>query len=178
MSSSDKFLTLLEFLQSLLSYSYLVCPRVKFMPSTATRFQLAREKISRFIVYRLISSTTLPQTRWLSRGLNTRPSDFQSDAITLRCQVMLPYRKEGAKRLITLVTGSAHRSIRLRSKKSSYDRLVMTTKVIQRGVSSWGARTHDHWLKRPALCRGRLSAVARFFHYIPRGRGTRTNSGD
>jgi hypothetical protein len=133
------------------------------MPSTATRFDLAREKLSRFIVYRLIYSTTLPQTRWLSRGLNTRPLDLQSDAITLRCQVMLPYRKEGAKRLITLVTGSAYRSIRLRSKNSSYDRLAMTTKVIQRGVFSWGARTHDHWLKRPALCRGRLSAVARFF---------------
>ncbi len=136
------------------------------MPSTATRFDLVREKLSRFLVCHLIYSTTLPQARWLSRGLNTRPSDLQSDATTLRCQGMLPCRKEVARRHIILVTRSAY-SLHLRSKSSSYDRLAMTKRVIQRGASFWGAQTHDHGLKRPALYRGKLSAEARFSHYVP-----------
>lgn len=45
------------------------------MPSTATRFDLVREKLSRLLVCHLIYSSTLPQAPWLSRGLNTRPSD-------------------------------------------------------------------------------------------------------
>jgi hypothetical protein len=136
------------------------------MPSTTTRFDLAREKLSRFLVCHLIYSTTLPQTRWLSRGSNMRYSDLRSDAITLRCQGMLPCRDEVARRHIILVTRSAY-SIRLRSKNSSYDRLARTKRVIQRVVFFWGARTHDHWIKRPALYRGRLSVEARFSHYIP-----------